>query len=140
MAWWALGLQSLVFLPTTVLVGDFVLSRVREDLQERSQRADTSRRLQANEPAPVASCIIGCDLPTQLDPATDQRAVAQVIAWWGAKPQLAQMPALMKVYLEQGKTLLASDPAQAETYLRQRRYCPPHRPGIHFARVRRREL
>ncbi|SFR94721.1 hypothetical protein SAMN05216570_1038 [Dyella sp. OK004] len=98
-------------------------SNAIDNQRDRSRRADTWRRLQANDPATVAHCVLGCYLPEKLskeaEHAAFERSVEQVIAWWGDHPQPSQMPILMRAYLYKGGTMMTSDPTQAETYLRK---------------------
>lgn len=89
-------------------------------------RAENWRLLQAEDPATVAACVIGCDVPLVSANAEEQRqrevywhGVDLVIAWWGKDPRPAQIPALMVAYLRKGESLMQSDPARADSLLRQ---------------------
>jgi nucleotide-binding universal stress UspA family protein len=119
----ALTLLVVICLIPTVFSGSALVSNAMEGWRDSRQRADTWQRLQANEPATVATCVIGCDLPVDLDATTRdaalERSVKQVITWWGRAPQPSQMPSVMKAYLSSGEAMMQSDPAGAEAALHQ---------------------
>lgn len=101
-----------------------LVSNAVDDQRDSARRAEKWRHLQAGEPDAVAACVLGCyDLPEKLSKETEhavyEHSVEHVITWWGDHPLPSQMPALMKAYYYKGATMMASDPVQAELYLRK---------------------
>jgi len=98
-------------------------SNAMDNHRDRKRQEETWRLLQANDPATVARCALGCYLPEKLgkeqDFAAFERSVELVIAWWGEHPEPAQMPVLMKAYAYKGAKLADTDPVQAEVFLRK---------------------
>lgn len=120
----SLGCNAMYAALAVPMVPVALVSNAVDDRHDNAQRADTWRRLQAGEPAAVAACVLGCyNLPEKVSRETEhavyEHSVEQVIAWWGDHPEPAQMPALMKAYFYKGATVMASDPIQAEVYLRK---------------------
>lgn len=98
-------------------------SNAMDSHREYKRTEETWRLLQANDPATVAHCALGCYLPEKLSKEQDfaafERSVEQVVAWWGEHPEPAQMPVLMKAYAYKGAKLADTDPVRAEDFLRK---------------------
>lgn len=103
-----------------------LLSNGAKEYRENRKQAENWRLLQAGDPATVAACVIGCDLPSaSTDEEKQQRrevfrhGTELVISWWSEDPLPAQIPALMIAYYRKGAQLMKSDPAQADSLLRK---------------------